>query len=158
DRAARAGAAGDPVRAPLTFAWGNVVFARDIDDVWALYRMGMESYAGLTASAKHETLERLAGFAHSIQADFQLLRVASAWSSRECARPAAASRGQHRHLDELATCRGVQEHVLAGDDPVRPAVFMAIRLASEPEDADGLWPRVSRGLGLRDARGISRRR
>jgi hypothetical protein len=148
------------MRAPLTFAWGNVVFARDIDDAWALYRLDLQSYAGLTANGKHETLERLAGFAYGIEADFQLLRVTSPWSSGAYAASAnAGADPEHAHVAALTDYLTRHEQVLGDDAPLRPAVFVAVRLPRRrPEHDDAPWPRVARALGLRDARGITRRR
>ena len=121
----------------------------------------MDSYAGLTANAKHETLERLAGFAHSVEADFQLLRVASPWSPTEYAKAAADAR--ERRTSSIATQladvprrsrarprrrrarprRRVHGGQARGRSPTRPT-------ASGPGSAGA--------VGLRDARGISRRR
>ena len=44
------------MRAPLTFAWRNVVFGQDLDDAWALFRVQTHSYAGLPTARKCEVL------------------------------------------------------------------------------------------------------
>jgi hypothetical protein len=63
------------MRQPISFIYGNLVFGRDAGDAWAMYRVVMTPYSGLTAAGKRELLSQIAGFAYTIGADFQLLRV-----------------------------------------------------------------------------------
>ena len=68
------------MRQPLRFAYRNLVFARDVADAWALYRLATRSYDGLTRAEKRELLSELAAFAYGIEADFSVLRVTRPWS------------------------------------------------------------------------------
>ncbi|MBI5105913.1 MAG: ATP-binding protein [Solirubrobacterales bacterium] len=145
---------------PLTFAWRNVVFGRDVDDAWGLYRLHTTSYAGLAVNGKVEVLARLAAFASAAESDFQLLRVTRAWSAgdyEESALDAASSElGDQRRLMEL-----VRDHreALDTDAITRPEVFVAVRLGGESPTAWRLLAADARRLiGLSDARGISQRR
>src|SRR4051812_37241874 len=157
-RAAAAGArptSGGSMRSPLTFAWRNVVFGHDIDDAWALFRVQPESYSGLSASAKRQLLAALASFAYSIEADFQLLRVARAWSPTiyvEAARSRLDRRfGHAAEFDEL-----VASHRIAlGDREIaRPEIYCGVRLCPSQS-----WSRqLRRAIGAGAARTISRRR
>jgi hypothetical protein len=150
------------VRRPLTFACGNLVFGRDISDAWALYRVATESYAGLSSSAKREVLGSVAGFAFSIGADFQLLRVSRPWSVsayRAAARAMADDR--HGHPDRLDAYLAVHERRLVESRVARPEVFVAIALAGDNGGAarrlTGAVASLAGIVGLRDARGISAR-
>ena len=46
------------MRAPLTFAWRNVVFGSDRDDAWALYRMlrAIATYVGKQVFAEDASI------------------------------------------------------------------------------------------------------
>src|SRR3954469_25860346 len=68
------------MKQPISFAYRNIVFGRDANDAWALYRVQTSSYAGLTTSEKKALLSTLAAFADAVEADFQLLRVTRPWS------------------------------------------------------------------------------
>ena len=65
---------------PLSFAYRNVVFARGLDDAWALFRLETTSYPGRSRAGKRELLADLAAFAYALEADFSLLRASRAWS------------------------------------------------------------------------------
>ena len=60
---------------PLTFAYANLVFGRDADDAWSLYRVHTDAYAGFSRARKVELLATLAACAYALEADFQILRV-----------------------------------------------------------------------------------
>jgi hypothetical protein len=150
------------MRRPLTFAWGNVLFGRDATDAWAVYRVATQSYAGLTVQAKKDVLAALAGFAFSIGADFQLLRVSRAWSVsgyRDGARAIADSR--HAHAARLDAY--LADHMAHLDQRriARPEVFIAVTLGQPADDVSEGLRRHVRSLaslvGLSDARGITQR-
>ena len=65
---------------PLSFAYRNVVFARGLDDAWALFRLETSSYPGRSRAGKRELLADLAAFAYALEADFSVLRASRAWS------------------------------------------------------------------------------
>src|SRR4051794_16560441 len=150
------------MRQPLTFAHGNLVFGRDLDDAWALYRLESRSYVGQPRSGKRELLALLASFAYSLERDFQLLRVTRPWSVdgylRDCERTADS-----RHTDRERLRDYLERHrlTLAAETPLRPEVYLSVRLAA-PAEEERRGPRlvdeVGRLLGLRDARAISQRR
>ena len=79
------------MRQPITFAYRNLVFGSDRDDVWALYRIRTTSYDGLGDAAKKELLYDLASFAYAIETDFQLLRVTRQWSIDQYEHAASAT-------------------------------------------------------------------
>ena len=118
------------MKRPLTFAWRNLVFARDIEDCWALFRLHTCSYAGMPTSGKQEVLASLVAFAANVEADFQLLRVTRAWSPESYVSMAAASLdGRHGDRERFDALVAQHERRLRDRSPLRPEVFVAIRLA-----------------------------
>jgi hypothetical protein len=149
------------MRRPLSFAYGNLVFGADVGDAWALYRVQTTSYAGLSGSAKRDLLGAVAGFAFSIGADFQLLRVSRSWSVQSY-REAVASTvdARYAHPEELGGYLDHHELHLAGRRVARPEVYVAVSLAPAPSvgrDAGAGLRQLAGWLGRRDARGISQR-
>jgi hypothetical protein len=144
------------MRAPLTFAWRNVVFARGVHDAWALYRVHTRSYAGLPTAAKIEVLASVAAFATAIERDFQLLRVSRAWSPldyMDAARSTIDGRhGQPELIDDLLAGH---ERALQDAELARPEVFLAVRLADR---VGGGWiAELRRLLGLTEAGALTQR-
>jgi hypothetical protein len=149
------------VRAPLTFAWRNVVFGADVDDPWALFRIHTASYAGLPTAGKVDFLASLASYACAVEADFQLLRVTRAWSS---ASYAAAARSMldrdHGHGDRLGALVASHEAVIDTGGAAEPDVFLAVSLAGLSGTTGAvarLLIDLRRVFGLRDARAITQR-
>ena len=89
------------MRRPLTFAWRNVVFAGDVHDAWALFRLHVTSYPGLPRSGKVELLSRLAAYAAASEADFQILRLSRGWSGATTRKPRVDAR-QRARTDRMA--------------------------------------------------------
>ena len=117
------------MRQPITFAYRNIVFGRDLGDAWALYRVQAQSYDGLSVDEKKELLALIAGFAYGIEADFQLLRVSRAWpldeylaQARELVDP---DHGDPEH-HELFLAEQADE--LATRELWRPEVYLAVSL------------------------------
>jgi hypothetical protein len=63
------------MRAPLTYVHDNLVWARDLDDCWAVYEVAGVAYPYLPLAGKLELLARLEALAYRLEADFQLLRI-----------------------------------------------------------------------------------
>jgi hypothetical protein len=152
------------LRRPLTFAYRNLLFGAEADEVWSLYRLRTEPYAGLARARKVELLARLAAFAYAIEADFQLLRVSRAWSvGSYVAGVLATADPRHAHRARLDAYLDGHRALLGECETSRPEVFLAVRLAARRRksavtvEAPALRS-LSRLLGLRDPRSISRRR
>jgi hypothetical protein len=116
---------------PITFVYGNCVFGSAPGERWALFAVAASSYAGLSTAAKRELFGRLMAGLEALEADVQVLRVATAWNvdgyADELLR---AYRGPHPELH-----RGyVEEHRrrLHGAGEAQARVYFAVRLA-EPE-------------------------
>lgn len=155
------------MRAPLTFAWRNVVFGANVADAWALFRVHTRSYPGLSTLEKLQVLGELAGFATAVERDFQLLRVTRAWSTADYL--AAARAGidpDHADTGGFDALLDTHAVVLDDDAPARPELFLSVRLAQLDDGLggtvaaarDALAGFVDRALGRGDARGLSQRR
>lgn len=145
------------MRQPITFAYGNLVFgAGGAEDPWALYRLTTRSYAGLSVARKRELLGEIAGFAYSIAADFQILRVTRAASVDDYARTARSlARPDLENatlLDRMLEAQCSRVGLLAA---CTPEVFLAVAL--RPESRRDLRVLVASALGLKDPRGLTAR-
>ncbi|HYB24110.1 MAG TPA: hypothetical protein VED41_09955, partial [Solirubrobacteraceae bacterium] len=74
------------MQAPLTFIYGNCVFARGLDDAWAAFAVEVSSYAWLSDEAKRARFLALIGALEAIEADVQILRVCRRWQPERYAR------------------------------------------------------------------------
>lgn len=155
------------MRAPLTFAWRNVVFGANVADAWALFRVHTRSYPGLATLEKLQVLGELAGFATALERDFQLLRVTRAWSTPDYLAAARAGLDpEHAHPERFDDLLDAHVAVLDDDVPARPELFVSVRItqlddglgATIAAAREGLVGLVDRALGRGDARGISQRR
>ena len=154
------------LRRPLTFAYRNLVFGAGAEDVWALYRLALTSYAGLARAQKLELLASVAAFAYSIEADFQLLRTSRRWSIGDyVAGVEAGLDPEHGHPDRLRRYLETHAARLGAQAVPRPEVYLAVNLGDGQSDgasAGTLHELVSgaaaRIFGRRDARALSRRR
>ena len=123
------------MRPPFRFAWRNLLFGDGVDDVWALFRLDLTSYEGLTAREARELLGDLAGFAYEIEADFTLRRVTRGWSPDE--HRFYAGRGfdpRTGHRERFDGLLAAQQRALEERGVWRPEVYLEVRLA-EPARA-----------------------
>ena len=125
------------MRSPISYVYGNCVFARGLDDRWAAFTLEPSSYAWLGEEAKHARLLALVGALESIEADVQLVRVSRRWEVARYAGDLAdahesRSAGAARHT--RAVRRYLAEHAarLAEVGGMRPFLFVIVSL-SEPE-------------------------
>src|SRR4051812_13899381 len=142
------------MNAPLRFAHRNIVFGACARDTWAVYRLEMESYEGLTAEQKIDLLATVAGFAFGLAADFQLLRVSRTWSVDDYVARARAG-VDRRHGDERRFLSYLETHrrELLGRAVVRPELYLSVRLA--PPLADPLDQVLdAAGRAVSDPRGV----
>lgn len=157
------------MKAPITFAYRNLVFGASLDDAWALYRLEMTSYDGLSLGGKKQLLELIAAFAYSVEADFQVIRVSRGWSVAEYLAGARDTLDErHAHHEAHEELLAEHETLLHASDVRRPEVYLAVRLPTARETheggglLDGLYRelrQLARGVGLyRDARGLTKRR
>ena len=153
------------MRQPHHFFWSNLVL-RTPTDAWALYQLAGQSYPGLSDARKVEVGERLEALAYTLEADFQILRVARSFDAAAYERRALSTLDP-RHGHREAFARHLAEHRAAFEqrDVPRPETYLAVRLnpgaGSGPLDglrdgATAAWRSLSEMLGVAEPRSISR--
>lgn len=136
------------MKAPLTFVYGNCVFARALDDVWAAFAVEVSSYAWLSEEAKRARFLALIGALEAVEADVQILRVCRNW---QLERYAGALRGENATWPACAREhaqareRYVREHVtrLGGIGCAQPAVFLLVSLREVERDVGSYVSRAA---------------
>jgi hypothetical protein len=129
------------MKSPLTFVYGNCIFAEGFDDCWAAFCVQTSSYEWLTSEAKRARFTALLGALEAVAADIQIVRVAGRWDVERYADEVAhevAHGGVARHVDDrtAAAARYLDEHVarLHESALVQPKVFMLVSLRSPERD------------------------
>lgn len=153
------------MKQPISFAYRNIVFGESVTDAWAVYRLQMTSYAGLTATAKGAVLARLASFAHGIGADFSLLRVARPWSVENYAIGVQTTTDvRHVRREPLDRYLVRQQRQLQARSAQTPEVYVSVRLPRERPSGvvddviRSSLHRIRGGLDRPDPRMLSERR
>jgi AAA domain-containing protein len=120
------------VRAPITFAYRNVVFGLG-GEPWALFRLQGSPYPGASDDAKRALFAQLATWSDEIERDFQLLRVSRAWSVDDYVSSAGGifdpAHGHPANWDALLDTHG---DALDRQAIMVPQVFAAVRIAEDP--------------------------
>jgi hypothetical protein len=148
------------MRAPLSYVHDNLVFRRDLGDVWALYELRGVAYPHLALRGKLELLARVESLLYRLEADVQLLRVSRAFSLDGYEAGVRATLDPaHAREDLLARQLECDRRVLGSRASVAPEIFLAVSL--QCRSAGGmlgdLWASLARVAGLRDARALSGR-
>jgi hypothetical protein len=126
------------MRAPISFTYGNCVFAEGLTDVWAAFAIEVSSYQWLSEEGKHARFLALLGALEATEADVQILRVGRRPDVEQYAREAAGEPGVEGSGSARAHVRArrryVEEHArrLHTVGGVRPAAFVLVSLR-EPE-------------------------
>jgi hypothetical protein len=161
------------VPAPITFVYGNCVFAQGLDDGWAAFAVHVSSYAWLSEEGKRARFLALLGALEAIEADVQILRVCRRWGLERYARAlrrqgdVAGSAGADSHADSRE--RYIAEHVsrLGGVGVAQPALFVLVSLRDPERDVASYvsraagqhpkewWRGLRRALAQRDGRVLS---
>jgi AAA-like domain len=122
--------------APITFVYGNCVFATSLDDCWAAFVLSPSSYAWLSDDDKRERLFALVGALEALEADVQILRVGRRLGAERYGRDLGETGDSDAGAQDHARLRRryVQDHVrrLAEIDAVEPQLFLLVSLR-EPE-------------------------
>lgn len=155
---------------PITFVHGNLLWGRDREEVWAVYRLAMAPYEGRVRREKLDLLADLAMAAAALERDFSLLRVTRPWSVDSYVRGAQHTLDRrHGHPDRWNEYLDAQRGALDVRRIARPEAYLSVRLAGSTRSIEDRLaavldaarrrdrPQVKRLLGLEDARGIARR-
>ena len=118
------------MRAPIRFAHRNLVFGETERDAFAVYRLEMESYGGLTDAQKIDLLATVAACAYGLGADFSLLRVSRSWAIDDYVSRARTGLDA-RYGDKRRWTRYLESHREALEQRaiVRPELYLSVRLA-----------------------------
>jgi hypothetical protein len=152
------------MRAPLTYIYGNCVFAHGLDDVWAAFSIPAASYAWLDREGKRGRFVALVAALHAVAADVQVIRVGRRLPYERY--PSSSLRAGHER--EGLFERYVRDHRerLADLRPLQPRVFVIVSLREPERDvasyvsaaAGGTpreWWELARRVLSRDRRMIS---
>ena len=135
---------------PLTHVHNNIVFGRNLHDVWAVYRLSPVAYTGLTYSAKNELRSDIAALAYHVAADFQILRLNRPWSAEEYAYGALRKCSRaHGHRALWAKYIETHRQALSHQQVVRPDIYMAIRLLGASGTSGGALSELVRSINTR---------
>ena len=133
------------MRPPISFVYGNCVFAADLGDRWAVFGVDTGSYQWLHGDAKRSRFLALLGAIEAIEADVQILRVTTRWdldrylrelgqsgSGRQSTRANDLYLLEHsRHLDDVGLAQA--------------AVYLAVSLRDPERDVSTYLSRVAEG-------------
>jgi hypothetical protein len=119
-----------PVSLPISFVYGNLVFGRRLDDVWAAFALPCSSYQWLAEEAKRARLGALIGALEAVEADVQILRVCRAWNVD--AYLSEAQRGDGQRVRAKRAYLDAQSERLRARESTEPALFLIVSLR-EPE-------------------------
>ena len=127
------------MRPPITFVYGNCVFARGLDDAWAAFAVEVSSYAWLSEDGKRARFLSLLGALEAIEADVQILRVCRRWQLQRYVGEMGGehgSQGGSPWPHARARRRYVEEHGrLLGDvGQAQPLVFLLVSLRDPERD------------------------
>ncbi|HLM87045.1 MAG TPA: ATP-binding protein [Solirubrobacteraceae bacterium] len=137
------------MEAPITFVYGNCVFARGLDDGWAAFAVQTSSYAWLSEEGKRARFLALVGAIEALEADIQILRVGQCWQAERYAsalRRESESGPPAAQMHTRARERYVAEHARRLDHVgvARPAMFLLVSLREPQRDVASY---VSRAVG-----------
>jgi AAA domain-containing protein len=156
------------LRAPISFVYGNCIFAQGLDDVWAAFAVPATSYSWLGEDDKRARFMATIAALEAIDADVQILRVCRRW---ELERYAGALREEARAPECDGTHAGARARYV--DEQVRrlgeiggaqPVVFIIVSLREPERDVASYvsraagrhphewWHDIKRALAVRDRR------
>ena len=155
------------MRPPISFIYGNCVFAAGLNDCWAAFSVELSSYQWLSDDGKRARFLSLLGALEATEADLQILRVTRRWDVHRYAQemdgelPAGhadgAAQARRRYVaDHLRRLRDVGQ--------TRPALFVLVSLREPERDIASYvssaaaqhpsewWHVLRRAFSLRDRR------
>jgi len=118
--------------APLQTVFSNLVIARDLRDVWAVFRIRGRSYRSEPRRKQRALVEQLEAFCWGVEADFQILRVSRRWDAEGYVRALRERTPRRAHRELWLSYLERQRELVELLDPSTPAAFVCVRLA-DPE-------------------------
>ncbi|HYM44959.1 MAG TPA: ATP-binding protein [Solirubrobacteraceae bacterium] len=122
------------MRPPISFVYGNCVFADGLGDGWAAFAVETSSYQWLSEDGKRARLLELLGAIEAIEADLQIVRVSRRWELERYVRELEADAGAGGHA--RANGAYLREHArrLRSVGTARAAVFLIVSLRDPEQD------------------------
>ncbi|HWX98034.1 MAG TPA: ATP-binding protein [Solirubrobacteraceae bacterium] len=152
---------------PITFVYGNCVFAESLDDCWAAFVLTVSSYTWLSDDDKRARLSALAGALETLEADVQILRVARRLDADRYGHQLGWKGDSGAAHGHPRLCRRyVEEQLerLREIDAVEPQLFLLVRLREPERDVASYvskvaaqhprqwWDALRHALSVRDRR------
>ncbi|HEY1458097.1 MAG TPA: hypothetical protein VGF15_06230, partial [Solirubrobacteraceae bacterium] len=148
---------------PISFVYGNCVFASGLDDGWAAFVAQSSSYDGLSVAEKRSRFLSLMGALESAEADIQILRVSRRWKVDHYTDALGAPPGSV-HQQELESYLAEHARHLGHSGISQPRVFFLVSLRDPDRDLASYVSRameqhprewlgqLKRGVQMRDRR------
>jgi hypothetical protein len=141
------------MRAPISFVYGNCVFAQDSADAWAAFAVEVSSYQWLNNDGKRARMLALVGALEALEADVQILRVGRSAPAGERyaeeveqeARTTLYGRSHRAALEDY-----LEQHArrLATLGAAEPSLFVLVSLRDPERDVASYVSRLAtHGLG-----------
>lgn len=159
------------MRAPISFIYGNCLFAQGPDDGWAAFTVAVSSYAWLGEDGKRARFLSLLGALEAVEADVQILRVSRAWPvARYAEELSGGGHGAGASSSTITHTRArrsyLDDHVarLTELGAVQPALFILVSLREPERDVASYvsraaaqhprewWSALRRAVSMRDGR------
>ena len=155
------------MRPPISFVYGNCVFAAGLNDCWAAFSVELSSYQWLSDDGKRARFLSLLGALEATEADLQILRVTRRWDVHRYAQEMDGELpAGHADGPAQARRRYVADHLrrLRDVGQTRPALFVLVSLREPERDIASYvssaaaqhpsewWHVLRRAFSLRDRR------
>jgi AAA-like domain len=108
------------------------VIARDLGDVWAVFRIRGRSYRSEPRRKQRALVEQLEAFCWGVEADFQIVRVSRRWDAEQYVAGLRARTPRRADRELWLSYLERQRALVERLDPSTPVAFVCVRLA-DPE-------------------------
>ncbi len=135
------------MRSPISFTYGNCVFAEDLGDVWAAFALEAGSYQWLSEDGKRSRFLALLGALETVEADVQILRLGAAPALDRYAEEIEDEVAEDAHGRSHA--KGRSRYCEAHADRLKqvggagPALFLIVSLRDPERDVASYVSRVA---------------
>jgi GTPase SAR1 family protein len=122
------------MRPPITFIYGNCVFATSLTDPWAAFAVETFSYEWLSNEGKRGRLLALLGALDALEADVHIVRVAKGWDVGGYLTDLRQMPGQGAHATSRESYAGEHERHLEHTRAGEPSLFLFVSLRDPERD------------------------
>jgi AAA-like domain len=152
------------VRPPISFVYGNIVFATSLEDAWAAFSVPLSSYEWLSEEVKRARLLTLLSALEALEADLQIVRVGRPWDLDGYLASIERLGGDAPHRRALARYASEHAERLRDVGVAQAELFFFVSLRDPERDVSSYvsqaaeqhprqWLRsIARAIALRDRR------